>query len=203
VKRILAACLVVIAPRAALAATPESASPPFSFPYFARTLVGGGGVPLSPEPFVTVTGEIGQHPLTGALLSGVSISTAASGRTWSVTTPGIFARLDLTYLFRSGFWTVPPPRSWIHLQLGSRVGLGFSKSFHHVPVARAESNYDLWRPEVESTFDCEMWPFDEARFRAARHYAFVLRGAVDTSVDLSELLRWSFAIGLNYGWGGE
>jgi hypothetical protein len=201
VKRLLLILLLVLAPR--LARADQGTKAPFSFPYFAGMFVGGGGVPLLPRPFVTTTAEIGQHPLTGALLSGLSVSSATSGNEWSVLTPGIFARIDLTYLFRSGFWTVEPTPSWIHFDLGARIGLGLSQSFQHIPLAKAESDYSLIRPELQSTFDCEMWPFASAPFPRARHYALVVRGALDNSVDLGQVLRWSLAMGLHYGWGGE
>src|SRR5205085_12562188 len=136
--------------------------------------------------------EIGHRPLGGALGTGFAFSSATDvkGR-YTVVTPGVFAKLDLTYLFLSGIWATTPPNCFpFRLQLGARAGLGVSESIRRDP---APSTYVLVRPELQSFFDLEI-PIDRDRVTS-----IVVRGSVDTSVNIQTLFRWALAIGLSYG----
>ncbi len=166
-----------------------------------RTLVGLGGVPSLPKDDNTgnlvLTTEVGGHPLTGALGTGVSISSTEDLKgLWSVVTPGIFAKLDLTYLFLSGLWACdPPPHFPLRIQMGSRLGLGISESFRASADVPVDSPYTLLRPELQSTLDFEM------PLGGDRVYSLIARAAIDAPVNVSEVFRWSFSFGLGYGWG--
>jgi hypothetical protein len=167
--------------------------PPFAYPKFVRTLAGVGGAPRIPTLNVVVTAEVGGRPLRGAFGTGVSFSYAmdATGQ-YTVFSPGIFAKLDLTHVFLGGFWAIEPPSDFpLRLQVGSRFGADVSESFQRSPFA---STYALIRPELQSFVDVEV-PID-----AARTLSVVVRGALDTSVNLGDLFRWSASVGLAYGW---
>jgi hypothetical protein len=169
-------------------------TPPFAHNAFVRTFAGAGGLASGPSTNVVFGTEIGHHPLGGALGTGFAFSSATDvqGR-YTVLTPGVFAKLDLTYIFLSGIWATTPPNCFpFRLQLGSRAGLGISESFRRDP---APFTYVLLRPELQPFFDVEV-PVDRDRV-----YSIVFRGLLDTSVNLETLFRWGFAIGLSYGWG--
>jgi hypothetical protein len=188
-------------PCATEASEPPCARPPFVYPDLVRTLVGIGGAPMLPPDDRTanlvLTAEIGGHPLGGALGTGLSISSVLDFKQlWSVVTPGLFAKIDLTYLFLSGLWRIaPPPEFPFRLQLGGRLGLGVSESTRPSADVSYAVPYTLVRPELQNFADLEI-PVD-----ALHVYSFVLRGAIDTPVNLSGVYRWSFSTGLNYGWG--
>lgn len=169
-------------------------APPFAHDAFLRTFVGAGGLASGPSSNVIFGTEIGHRPLGGGLGTGFAFSSATDvhGR-YTVLTPGLFAKLDLTYLFLSGGWATTPPNCFpFRLQLGSRLGLGISESFRSTP---APSTYVLVRPELQPFFDVEV-PLDRDRV-----YSIVVRGSIDTSVNLEAWFRWGVAIGLSYGWG--
>ena len=178
---------------------------PFSSPWFFRILAGGGGVPELPRDdnagHVVFTAEIGHQPVAdktgGALSTGFSISSAEDANShWSVITPGLFAQLDLTYVLLSGLWARVPPSSFpVRLNLGSRLGVGISESFRPQQDLPYAQSFLLLRPEVMSYLQVNV-PLDD------RHqYVIVARGAIDTSANLGELYRWSFAGGFAYCWG--
>jgi hypothetical protein len=186
---------------------PGAACPTFGKPHFVRTLVGAGAVPLEPNDDksfdVVLTGEVGGHLLNGALATGFSISSATDAEQhWSVVTPGIFASLDLMYVFLTGLWSICPPSDdafRFHLVIGSRLGLALSGSFlpsQDVPgqskYGASPSDYTLVRPE--------MAPYLDAHVRLDGSIGLIVRAAADTSVNLSDLLRYSFSVGLEYGW---
>ncbi len=164
---------------------------PYSQPWYARSVAGFGGLPNASSPSVVLTAEIGHRPFYGALETGGSFSSASDWNgAWTVLAFGGFAKLDLTYLFLSGFWArKPSPSTPVRVQLGSRVGIAVSDSFGLQPP------YTLVRAEMEPFIDVEI-PLD-----VHHSYAFVVRGALDTSVSLNALFRWSVAIGFSYGWG--
>ena len=169
-------------------------TPPFAYNAFVRTFAGVGGLASGSASNIVFGTEIGHHPLGGALGTGFAFSSATdvNGR-YSVVTPGVFAKLNLTYLFLSGIWATTPPNCFpFRLQLGSRAGLGVSESIRRNP---APFTYVLVRPELQPFFDLEI-PVNRDRVTS-----IVLRGSVDTSVNLQTLFRWAFAIGLSYGWG--
>jgi hypothetical protein len=183
------------------AAPGGESGPPFAYPKMVRTLVGFGYVPKLPSDDrtanVSLTEEIGGHPLTGALGTGFSISSTTDLKgLWSVVTPGLFVKLDLTYLFLSGLWACSPSRIFpFRLQLGGRLGLGISESTRPKGDVPGAAQYVLLRPELQSFFDVEI-PIGTDRI-----YSVVGRGAFDGSVNLSDVFRWSFSMGINYGWG--
>lgn len=178
--------------------------PPFAPKWFARTLVGSGAAWQTPlddrGPDLAETAEFGAYPLGGALAAGVSLSNASDLKNlWAVTTPGIFAKIDLTYWFLTGMYScAPAPRRFpFRVQLGSRIGLGISESFRPLSDVPDVSPFKLLRPELLSFVDAEFPVPPE------KHYAIVVRGGVDTSVNLSSLFRWSVSLGLAYAWGAD
>jgi hypothetical protein len=192
-KAALLALLIVAFPSLA-----HADPPPFDPHYFFRALVGVGSVPNLPRDDesgnVVFTAEVGGHPLSGALATGVSISTASDMLgNWYVLVPGLFAELDLTYLFLTGFWTYDPPEEFpFRLELGSRLGLARSESFRsEIPYAQP---YTLFRPELGSFLDFA-YPLCDC------DQALVLRTAVDTSVNIETAFRWSVSVGLKAAWG--
>lgn len=180
---------------------------PFEYPHAVRMLVGLGYVPSLPSDDrsskylpdnMVMTAEIGGHPLSGALGTGFSVSTAMDVRgLWSVLTPGLFAKLNLTYLFLTGLWTYgpPPPAFPFRLKVGGRLGVGISQSTRPSGDVPNAATYVLIRPELLDFVDIE-WPLG-----SDRAYSFVARGALDTPVNLSSVFRWSVSAGLSYGWG--
>jgi hypothetical protein len=96
----------------------------------------------------------------------------------------------------SGLWARVPPSSFpVRLNLGSRLGVGISESFRPQQDLPYAQSFLLLRPEVMSYLQVNV-PLDD------RHqYVIVARGAVDTSANLGELYRWSFAGGFAYCWG--
>jgi hypothetical protein len=169
-------------------------TPPYAYNAFLHTFAGVGGLASGPSGNVIFGAEVGHHPLGGALGTGFSFSSATDvkGR-YTVVTPGVFAKLDLTYLFLSGLWATTPPNCFpFRLELGARAGLGISESFRSDP---APFTYVLLRPELQPSFDLEI-PLDRDRV-----HSIVVRGSVDTSVNLETLFRWGIAVGLSYGWG--
>jgi hypothetical protein len=187
---------------------------PLPNPTFVRMLVGLGSAPNLPKddnaPNTVMTAELGGHPFRGALETGFSFSSANDLKGyWSVVTPGIFAALDLTYVFATGFWTyqLPGPnptptcslaatrRSGLpcfRLRLGGRLGLSLSSSSRPDDVPYA-STYQLVRPELQPFLDVEV-PVSTDRF------SLVLRGAFDSPVNLSTLFRWNVTAGLSYAY---
>ncbi len=191
--------------RAASADVSAPGDGPFVHNWFFRTLLGLGDVPDLPANDRTgnavLTAELGAHPLQGAFATGFSITNATDWKgSWEVVTPGLFGQIDLTYIFLSGFWAYPPPRDFcFRIALGTRLGVGFSESSRpsqpgQLTLQYAPS-YALWRPELMSFADVD-WPLGRAR-----RYAIVLRGAIDTSVNLSALFRWSGSLGVSMAWG--
>jgi hypothetical protein len=178
--------------------------PLFPNPMVLRTLVGMGAAFQLPADdraaAAFITAEVGGHPLTGAFGTGFSVSTAIDFRgLWSVFTPGIFAKLDLTYLLLSGLWRVAPSPesfSWAHVQVGGRLGLAISESKRPSEIPYS-TQYFLLRPELETFLDVE-W----AHCKRLRDIGLtpMIRGALDTSVNYSDMFRWSVSLGLNYGW---
>ena len=141
--------------------------------------------------------DVGHHPLDGALGTGFSMAWMTDARAyWSVMTIGIFASMDLTYIFSTGLWHYDAPSLHelpFRIRLGDRLGIGISQSRTPPPSgASYQPTYVLVRPELESYIDIEI-PFDGGR------YAVFERTAVDTSVNLGELFRWSASLGLSYG----
>jgi len=212
-KRGALAILLALAPSVARADEPSPPEakhdhPPADPPEFApqsylRVLAGMGNaanVPMDDQgPGTTLGLEIGHYPLRGALGTGFSVSWTTDTRGyWSVVTPGFFAALDLTYIFMSGLWTYKPEPPHFRMRLGGRLGLGISQSTRpasDVPYAPA---YVLIRPELESYFDVEV-PFST---EPTNSYSVFTRTGVDTGVNMGELFRWSFAVGLTYGFDG-
>jgi hypothetical protein len=186
--------------------TTEGKPAPFDSPHMVRLLVGLGYVPSLPmddrssnllPDDTMITTEIGGHPLSGALGTGVSISVTTDIRGyWTVLTPGLFAKLDLTYLLLSGLWRYTPPDDFpIRLQAGGRLGLGVSQSTRPKSDVPNAEQYVLIRPELLDFLDLEI-PLGGDRI-----YSFVLRGAMDTPINLSGVYRWGISAGLSYGWG--
>jgi hypothetical protein len=202
----LAALVIVLLLVSGAARAEETLKPPpnptvFSHQYFVRTLVGGGQATSLPaddrSANTNLTFEWGSFPLMGSFGTGFSLSSALDGKEqWSVVTAGIFAKLDLTYLFISGLLgrTTPSPSFPYRLQFGGRLGVAASQSYRPTHDVPDTSSYTLVRPETESFFDFEK------SLDAAAAYSLVVRGALDTSVNLSSLFRWSVSLGLNYGW---
>jgi hypothetical protein len=172
----------------------------FTHRYFVRTLVGLGDAPDRPADDsgagAVLTFEWGAFPLGNVLGTGLSVSSFLdTHRQWSVTTAGLFAKVDLTYLFISGLWAVvPDPAFPFRLQLGGRLGLAASESFRPKQDVPDIGPYVLARPEVESFVDFELPQPSDPRF------SLLGRGALDTSVNLSTFFRWSFSFGVSYGW---
>ena len=176
--------------------------PPYAYSKFFQTLVGLGAAKGVGSTALVLTTEIGHHPLAGALGTGFSLSsaTAMDGR-WTVITPGLLAKLDLTYVFTGGLWAAPPPDDFpFRLQLGGRLGLGISESFPaKVPYA---SSYLLVRPELQPFLDIELLPpIAWACLPKDRVFSLIVRLAIDAPVNLGNVFRLSGSIGLNYGWG--
>ena len=93
-------------------------------------------------------------------------------------------------------WRFTPPYNFpVRLQLGGRLGLGISESTRPSADVPNAVPYTLIRPELQDFVDVEV------PVGPLHHYSFVLRGAIDTPVNLSSVFRWSFAAGVNYGWG--
>jgi hypothetical protein len=185
--------LASLASQSARADDAKDAAPKetWSQPWYARMVVGVGGLMDVPATDLVLTAEIGHRPFQGALATGGSFSSASDlAGSWAAITLGAFAKLDLTYLFLSGLWSKQPaPSTPIRVQLGSRIGITASDSFGLTPL------YTLVRAEMEPFLDLE-FPLD------AKHtYGFVFRSALDTSVSFNAVFRWSFAIGFSYGWG--
>jgi hypothetical protein len=183
-------------------------SAPFARVWTARTLVGVGSVPRLPSDDRTgnfvMTAEVGHHPFPdgkegGALCTGFSLSSATDFYgLWHVVTPGLFAKLDLTYIFLSGLWAYPlePDERNVPFRahLGGRLGLGISESSRPAAEVPYASQYLLIRPELLSFVDLEV-PLGSERV-----WSLVARGGVDTGVNLGTVFRWSVSAGLDYGW---
>ncbi len=184
---------ITLAPSVAFADAPHDAAPreTFAQPNYVRTLVGFGGVPDVPSANMVLTMEVGHRPFLGALATGASFSSVSDlTGAYTVETLGVFAKLDLTYVICSHFWARhPSPSLPVRVQLGSRIGLGVSDSFGLTP------SYVLVRAEMQPFVDIEV-PLD-----VHHTYSFVVRGALDTSVNFNALFRWSASIGFTYGWG--
>lgn len=179
----------------------------FSRHYFIRTLIGFGQAAQVPADdqwgtwpnsgSTVLTFEWGTFPLNGALGTGFSASATADVKSqWTVITPGLFAKLDLTYVFISGLWATRPRADFPYrIQFGGRLGLGASQSFRPTQDVPETRPYTLLRPEVESFFD-----FEKSLDVDRRDFSFVVRPALDTSINLSTVFRWSVQVGLSYAW---
>jgi hypothetical protein len=198
------AALIVAVALVPASARAEAPAPPYAWPAFVDTFVGFGSAP-NPFDFVSaLTAEVGHRPFGGALSTGVSFSSATDVTgLWNVVTPGAFAKIDLTYVFLSGFWSVQPPRNThVRVHLGGRVGMGVSQSFQRVvPTATdpylVDTSYVLVRPELESFVDLDV------PLGARRAYSLIFRAAIDTPVTLDDLFRWTLCVGLGYAWGSH
>jgi hypothetical protein len=177
----------------------------FSCDWFFKGFVGLGAVPHAPaddnKVSAVTTAEIGAFPLHGAFATGLSVSSASDWEGhWMVLTPGLFGQIDLTYVLLSGLYAYePPPKFSFRLAIGSRIGLGISESFRPSdsnPTEKYAPSYMLLRPEMMTYLDLEV------PIPGCRYYAIVGRGALDTAVNMSNLFRWSGAIGLRSAWGG-
>jgi hypothetical protein len=175
--------------------------PPYTYPKFFQTLVGLGAANGAGSTALVLTTEIGHRPLAGALGTGFSLSSAtAVDGSWTVITPGLLAKLDLTYVFAGGLWAAPPPDDFpFRLQLGGRLGLAMSDSFPTKTPYGA--SYLLFRPELQPFLDLEVLPFGLACLPRDRIFSLIVRLALDAPVNLSDVFRFSGSIGLNYGWG--
>jgi hypothetical protein len=202
VKALAIALATSLVPAVAAAAEPacdREPCAPYAYRQLARTLIGFGGAPGLSSASATLTAEIGGRPFSGrppnigAFSTGVGFSstTDLEGR-FSVVALGIFVKMDLTSLFLSGFGSVyPPSRFPVRLQAGGRLAFSVSDSFRN---AASAPPYVLLRPEMQYFFDVEV-PLGKTRT-----YSLLARGAIDTSVNGSDLFRWSALIGLDYGW---
>jgi hypothetical protein len=178
------------------------ATAPYDYPRLVRTLLGTGGsgtqLPAGDRlGDVVMTTELGGHPFSGALGTGASLSSTLDiGGLWSVVTPGIFAKFDLTYVFLTGLWASAVPCDFpFRLQLGGRLGLSLSQSSRSRADLPSEQPYSLVRPELETFFDVER------PLGTDRSWSLVARGAIDSAFNLSGIYRWSVSFGVSYGWG--
>jgi hypothetical protein len=194
------ASLAAIAPARAQEAT--EATPVYSRPGLVTTFAGLGGSPTDKYPNAVLTIEIAHRPFGGALTTGISLSSATElDGTWNVITPGLVAKMDLTYVALSGFFSHDPkPDFPIRFHVGARVGMAVSQSWVHIEPSTTssyelKSSYVLVRPELESFLDVEV-PFGKKRA-----YSLVGRVAFDTPIAGDTLFRWSLACGLGYSWG--
>ncbi len=184
----------------ALASSVAAAAPapgPFSYPRYLRLLPGIGAVPLVTGTDTAFTLDGGVHSFDGAFSTGVSGSGAADnhGR-FLVGSFGLFVQLDLTYLILSCLWSHPPQPNWpVRLQVGSRIGMDLSVSWAPRPELPRPPDYWLLRPALYSFVDVEV------PLGPARAWSLILRGSVDSAVNLGSVYRWCVGVGVGYGWG--
>jgi hypothetical protein len=173
--------------------------PDWSFRAFA-----GAGEVFAPVPHddphganVVLTSEIGYHLVGPAFVTGLSLSTAADVRgLWFVAVPGFFGQIDLTYLLTTGLRAYDPPSPGtvpFLLLLGTRLGLATSQSTYANEPNLAP--YTLVRPELGS--------YAEIDLLFGRKWGPVLRGTIDTSVNLETAYRWNVSAGFITSWGKQ
>ena len=198
-----ALALVAEIARPARAADPDASPPrPYTYPFFFAAYAGAGSAATPAGLGAGGTWELGHRPFGGALSTGFSTSwmSDVTGR-WTVVTPGLLAKLDLTYIALSGFWSrTPKPTFPLRVHAGARVGVGFSWSSQNIAATATDayqlsSTYMLVRPEMETFVDVER------PLGVRRTWSVLLRGALDTPVTYDDLFRWSVSIGVSYAWG--
>lgn len=186
----------------ALLAVLQTATFPPAYWWYADTFVGVGAAatPVVQGPAMTFTAEVGEHPFAGALSTGFFIASASdTAGTWNVITPGIFARVDVTYALLTKLWTQEPIDFPLRVVAGVGVGAAISQSYSEVFVTGAtpyqsKTSYVLARVELRPTLDVEI-PID-----ADKHYALLLRGSMDVPVSLTNVFRFSGAVGVSVSW---
>lgn len=165
--------------------------PSFAPRNFGQVLTGFGGVTDSSSPLMGVAFEGGHRPFAGALSTGYALasSTDTAGQ-WFVLSPGLLVKLDLTYVFLSGFWShCPSPTFPLRVQVGTRIGFDISESFGVKP------SYWLVRPDLQPHVDLELV------LDSQRKYALVGRLAMDTTINLEATVQWIVSFGISFGWG--
>ncbi|MFO0587449.1 MAG: hypothetical protein U0441_07915 [Polyangiaceae bacterium] len=175
---------------------PRDARPTYAQAMSLHALFGLGGIPGVRSMNGSLTTEFGSRPFHGnnndpsAFSTGIgyAVTSDFNGK-YSILSLGLFAKLDLTYVFLSGFWTHPfAPDFPFRVQAGGRLSISMSDSFGGLVRP-----YTLVRPEVTPFVDLEIVA------NKARTTAFVLRAAYDDTLDI-EQPRYTVAIGLDYGW---
>jgi hypothetical protein len=179
-----------------------SAGPAPLHKWFLRGLSGWGGVPQLPAddraPHLVLDLEIGAYPLGQIVSTGASASFALDAyRQWTVWSGGLFAQIHVTSLFLSGLWAYPydPRQVPFRLDVGERVGIASSDSRRPANDVPDGPTYTLIRPELMTFAELGI------SIRPQRDLFFLLRAALDTSVNLETLFRASGSVGLEYSWG--
>jgi hypothetical protein len=174
---------------------------PYVYPRALRVLAGVGSVPLVAGSSANLGVDYSPHSFSGSDVRGGALATGLSasfdfaldGR-WLAVAPGLFVQVDLTYLALSRLLVGEPPSDFpVRVQVGSRLGIGLTRSFPPRDVLPWASPYFLIRPEVRWFLNLE-FPLDRWRV-----YSFVLSGALDTRASQSGVLRWSICAGLSWG----
>ncbi len=186
--RWIAALLLLASPVAA-------AEEPYGHDYHVRLLTGLGGTPETGFPtFVVTTAELGHRPFEGALSTGIAFSSALElNGLWSIITPWLFSRIDLTYAVASKMWERQPAYVWWpRVMLGFRAGLDVSESFR-TKVSTGEKSYVLARPVAQPSLEvevpCKWIPF-----------AVNGRAALDVTPGFELVFRYTLSLGITYGW---
>jgi hypothetical protein len=184
----LAALALALASPANAAVDPPT---PYVYTSYVHAFAGMGAVPGAHTPFFVTTIDVGRHPFGGAFSAGVSGSFASDPSAgWMLGAFGVQLRLDLTYLFLSGFWAERfDPCFPIHIQLGARLGAALSEATALHP------SYWLARFELQPELDVEV-PLGRRRVSSV-----IVRGALDSSMSLDGLFRWSILVGYGFAWG--
>ena len=142
--------------------------------------------------------DVGTHPFFGAFGTGLSVGAEFLGLPLIAAHGGIFAQLDLAYLAASLFW----PASLGHelpvsLAIGGRLGLAYGRSQRSVEWVPDDFVFELLRPEWRLYLDLEVpvATIGDTRVRLVGRLI-----ALDTSIDFTELSRWTVQVGVAFEW---
>lgn len=142
--------------------------------------------------------DVGTHPFFGAFGTGLSAGAEFLGLPLIAAHFGIFAQLDLAYLAASVLW----PRALEHelpisLAVGARLGVAYGRSQRAVEWVPDDFVFELWRPEWRLYLDLEVpvATIGDARLRLVGRLI-----SLDTSIDFSELSRWTVQVGVAFEW---
>ena len=190
----------------ALAVMLGAAIPNFPPPYwwYADTLVGLGAAttPALEGPTIVFAADVAERPFGGSLSMGMSLRADVDTRgLWNVITPGVFAKVDLTYVILTAFWSIRHPADFpVRLVAGIGVGLAVSQSYFDetssgVDAYQAHTAYTLARPQLSPTLDIE-YPLPFAK----RHYTVVVRGTFDAPINFTTIFRFGVLAGISVSW---
>jgi hypothetical protein len=177
---------------------------PPSYWWYADVLLGAGAAatPTLEGPTVAMTTEVAERPFGGSLSTGISlVSTVDTAGRWNAMAPGIFAKVDLTYVILTGFWSVRQPCATFPVRIvaGFGVSMAITQSYFNedstgVDAYQAHTSYVLVRPQFSPTLDVEV------PFGPNKHYAIVMRGTFDAPINFNTIFRFSASAGISVSW---